>query len=945
MRSRLMAAVTLMVVCLSPQSPAAEQKAPAKTATRPENLALKATASATSEYSNRYEARFAVNGKIPAAGCRADLDKAWAVKGSESRNRARFTLLWDKPVPVAEIIYYGRTAWLVNECWKDYEVHFDDGKKPVAKGQLQMGSGAQRIKVPPATVKKIQFKFNSSYGGPNPGASEIEVYAQSPPEAALPKFGKGSISHPSRPTYKIPDESPELAKAVKEGELGFDKLIMIKRQQINPSHVYTVYCEGFRPGGGLCVLSPPRPDGKLTELLATKEGQILDLDLSYDAQEIVFSWRKRGNQGYHIYRMNVDGTGLTQLTDGNWHDYNACWLPDGGIAFCSTRAVTFVLCFHTPSGVLYRMDRDGKNVRRLSQNYVNDFTPSVMPDGRILYSRWEYVDKPAIPIQSLWTIFPDGTNLHVFYGNRVLSPASFLEARAIPGTDSALCTLTAHNGPVRGGLGIVDSVHGVNAQKALTNLTPEVNIGQVNRGSGNHVRGPYQTPLPLDEKRYLATCKGAVLLGEVSGKWAIVYQGKDNFGYYDAEPVRPRAKPPVLTSNVAGEVRPSGEDRPASATVYLLDVYNGLEPDVARGQVKALRVIEELHKGVRTSVLGFGFQRPVISCGATYAPKKVWGTVPVEEDGSAHFCVPADRAIYFEALDENGLAVQRMRSFAHFPSGERQGCIGCHEPRSDAPRRVRPTAVDRPAEALARPEWGRGNFDYVSTVQPVLNRYCTKCHSGATPPKGIDLCGDRTDWFNVSYDLLTRGYVSWIDTRNGREANILQIAPKAWGSPASKLAKLILANHPDAAGKPRVEMDPQSRRRIFAWIDLNVPYYGTYDMANPKAEGGRRIYPKGLDSCLSKVAQRRCGVCHAQGVPSRGFVRVSNPELNDFLMAPLAKAAGGRESCGKPIFLTKDDPDYQVLLAQFSAPMQMLAARPRMDMPGACAAEANRSCR
>ena len=145
------------------------------------------------------------------------------------------------------------------------------------------------------------------------------------------------------------------------------------------------------------------------------------------------------------------------------------------------------------------MDRDGSNVTRLSSNYLNDFTPAVLEDGRLIYSRWEYVDRPAIPIQSLWTIHPDGTGLRVFFGNRVLSPATFMEARTIPGTEQVLCLLTAHNGPCRGAIGILDPRKGVNAQEAITNITPEVFIGKVNEGDGNRIPGPYENPFPLND--------------------------------------------------------------------------------------------------------------------------------------------------------------------------------------------------------------------------------------------------------------------------------------------------------------------------------------------------------------------------------------------------------------------------------------------------------------
>ncbi len=897
----------------------------------PRNIARKAQVSATSEYDKRYLAKFAVDGQIPDPFRRRDVRRAWAAKGAQAKGKATFTLEWDKPVTVAEVVYYGRTGVLIEECFKDYELWLDDDTTPAARGQFKFGSGAQVIEIEPRRVRKVALKFLTSYGGPNPGASEIEVYDAPTPANFLPKFKLGG--------WDQPDLSPELTKEVAGGRLGFGRMLVIERNELNPSHVYTAYCEGFRPGGGLFALSPPRPGGKLTRIVDSQQGQILDCDLSFDATEIVFSWRRTPKDSYQVFRVGVDGSGLKQLTSGPHHNYNACWLPDGGIAFMSTRAAVFALCFTTPSGVLHRMNRDGGDVQRLSANVVNDFTPSVMPDGRILYSRWEYVDKPAIPIQSLWTINPDGTGLAAHYGNRVLSPASFLEARAIPGTREVLCTLTAHNGPIRGAVGIVDRAWGVNAQRAITNLTPQFPIGHVNRGSGNQVRGPFENPYPLDAERFLVSGKGSIFVGERGGRWAEVLPRGQSLGYYNPMPLRARPRPNRIPRQTAAEAA-------AMATVYIADAYEGLEPQVKRGEVKQVAVIQEVAKPLRTSVRGFGFQRPVISCGATYAAKKVWGYATVEADGSAYFRVPVRTPIYFAALDAHGQALQRMRSFTHFVPGQRQGCIGCHEPRnSSPPRRRRPLAVRREPEPLRKPEWGDGPFDYARIVQPVLDKYCTRCHSGVDAPARIDLSGDKTDWFNVSYDVLTRGYVSWIDTRNGREANILQIAPKRWGSPASKLAKLIMGGHPGKDGKPRVQMDDASRRRVFAWIDLNAPYYSTYDMTNPTAEGGRRVYPKGLDAKLAEVALRRCAGCHAGRVPSRGFVRITHPELNDFLVAPLAKSAGGRQSCGNAVFATQGDPDYQALLAALRPAVQALALRPRMDMPGAVAGQVSRSCR
>jgi hypothetical protein len=390
------------------------------------------------------------------------------------------------------------------------------------------------------------------------------------------------------------------------------------------------------------------------------------------------------------------------------------------------------------------------------------------------------------------------------------------------------------------------------------------------------------------------------------------------------------------------------------------DIYRGLEPQVKRDEIKEICVVEEMKKAVRTDVAhrAFGFQFPVISCGATYACKKVWGYAPVAADGSACFQVPAGVPIYFMALDAQGRAVQRMRSFTHLMAGEVQGCVGCHEPRQQATSFAKRGVPPRQPDPLRPPEWGEAiGFDYASIVQPVLDRHCVQCHHGAAPAGKVDLVGDKTDFFNVSYELLARGrrrageaewdspYVSWIPTYNGMEQNILEVTPKAWGSPRSKLADLVLSGHPDQIGQPRVHIDERSTRRILAWIDLNVPYYGTSETAYPTHKGCRQIYPTDLDKTLADVARRRCTECHREGnIPRQFWTRITNPQMNPFLLAPLAKSAGGSEACGKAVFQTTDDPDYQAILNTFAPVIKMLQERPRMDMAGAHPADVDRSC-
>ncbi len=768
-------------------------------------------------------------------------------------------------------------------------------------------------------------------------------------------------------------QSPALAARLVSGGLGFDQLLVVRRRELNPSHVYTYHVEGFGAGGGL-YLASLKPNATLKELVASPDGQILDCDVSFDGREILFSWRRTQGEGYQVFVINADGSHLRQLTDGPHHNYNACWLPDGGIAFLSTRSARFAYCWISPVGVLHRMARDGSRVTRLSANIVNDFTPSVLADGRLIYSRWEYVDKPAIPIQSLWTIHPDGTGLAGYFGNRVLSPATFMEARSIPGTGKVLCLLTSHNGPCRGAIGIVDIAHGNNSPAAIRNLTPEVPIGEVDKGDGNRIRGPYENPFPLDGELFLVSKRGTILVRRYDDQQvAVALPRNGELGFYNPQPLRPRARPPVLASTLAAAAPEAPLREPARlpgtdddedqapvtwATVVLQDVYRGLEPHVKRGEVKEICVVEEMRKVVRTDVKNraFGFQFPVISCGATYAAKKVWGYAPVADDGSACFQVPAERPVYFMALDAEGRAVQRMRTFTHLMPGEKQGCIGCHEPRQQVV--AAPRSLPRASDRLRPPDWGEGvGFDYARIVQPVLDTHCVKCHSGPTPPAKVDLCGDVTDFFNVSYETLARGrkrkgeaewdspYVNWIPTYNGMEQNILEVTPKAWGSPRSQLAELLVNGHPDTNGAPRLKMAASEIRRVLAWIDLNVPYYGTSETTHPETVGCRRIYPAALDKTLAEVATRRCAECHDGGkVPRQFWTRISNPELNSFLLAPLAKAAGGSAVCGKIVFASTADPDYLAIRRTFDTVLAQLRERPRTDMAGARPAVVDRSC-
>jgi len=962
------------------------------------NIARSASATAGSEHDENYSAQCAIDGIIPERGGNLE-SNVWATNGPACGFATWFRLEWPQDVTVAEIVYYARTI-APEECFKDYDVYVNVDSEsmktaqPVFSGVLKKTRSPQRMTFPnPCQVKSILIDFTSSYTSRiNPGAAEIEVYPVPPSDEQL-SFG----------VEKRTPREQNLAKDIFENKFDFKEILVAKRHHVYPSHVYTYHVEGFVPGGGLYVYTPHENDvleqpPQLRQLVDSPHGMILDADLSWDAKQVVFSWKQGGFQNgtsmweqidvsctspeenYHIWKINIDGTGLTQLTHGGSNNLNPCWLPDGGIAFISDRKPAYAYCWCVTSPVMYRMEADGSQPKRLSSNYLMDFTPAVLNDGRIIFTRWEYVDRPAAPIQSLWTINPDGTNLAGYYGNRVLAPGTFMDTRAIPGSDKVLALATNHNGECTGGIVVLDRTLGSNAPEALLNTTPEVDIFNPGDQWGNGLYGPYEKPYPINDGIYLVSRRGTVQARTYENeRVTLLPESPDGMGFYSAQPIRSRTIPPVVRGSTFDESVTLPEDGSASgswATLFMQDVYNGLEPQVKRGTVKKIAVVQEIEKESHAPFTHidenghyvingvFSFQFPLVSCGATFSPKKVWGFADVHEDGSACFKVPSEMPINFLALDEEGRAVQRMRTFTHLMPGEVQGCVGCHSDRNFAVSSNKSQFlcdVNHPQE-LQLPEWGVRGFSYREIVQPILDRHCVECHNAKDYPNGVDLSGDYTDFFNVSYEILARKgtygeshyrwngvrrdsrfegvnpYTSWIWTTNGAEWNILEIDPYRWGSPASLLSTLIRTGHPDENGQPRVQMPLSERKIINMWIDLNVPYYPTSTSNYPAELGCRRTYPKELDAVLEEVVTRRCVTCHEEKPPREFYTRVLNPEKNGFLFAPLAESEGGAGRCvfpdGKAVFSSKEDVDYQKILETFIPVQKMIEESPRGDMPG-----------
>ena len=726
------------------------------------------------------------------------------------------------------------------------------------------------------------------------------------------------------------------------------------------------------PGCSIRIVDPTRPGLPAQTVFEDREGCIYDINVSDDAQMLFFSYRRKDEPHWHLWRINADGSGLLQLTDGPFYDVSPCPMPNGDVVFVSTRRFGHTVCQPGPASNLYRMSADGEDVCCVSMNTLSDFSPQMLPDGRVLFTRWEYIDRDLTYRQSLWTQYPDGTVFQLYFGNTVRDVGTFWQARPLPNcNDRVVATFAPHHGFPHGAIGLIDRSAGPEEPrgKGFRYITPGFDT------IGDHRQEwAYRDPFPISDRSFLCSHGDAELQRfrihqlDADGRRRLLYEDPVQSCFFPI-PMKAKAAPAKIPDRVeAPASAPDSTESNPTGTVLLGDVYQGLEPVITRGRVKSIRVMEQVRKTEDLVSRAYD-QSPVMSYGTYYA-KRDWGTVPVEEDGSAHFRVPALREIYFQVLDAEGRELQRMTSALQLMPGERVSCIGCHEPRQSSPRSVAgyPLAAGKPPRNLTPPAWGKdGILDYPSLVQTVLDKYCIECHGGPDPDGGCDLSGDKTRYFSMSYDNLlgrSRSYRQhdmatgemlpeeaakgrplihffWL-LRTPTAAN----QPLTTGTFASRLPEYFEERH---VGRP---VSPEDKQRIYVWIDANVPYYGTYAHSRPAAPGRRDLchdaatgqpsewYVKGFLG----VYDRRCSECHGKlegTIDWQGrfaWINFTRPEFSVALTAHLPKEAGGRgipmSSDGGFLFPSTGDPDYRTMLGSIETGKRLSLETPRADMPG-----------
>ena len=637
--------------------------------------------------------------------------------------------------------------------------------------------------------------------------------------------------------------------------LDFDDLLFVKRHPSAYAHMSDQYYGWWsRPGGGLYILEDFKTDhAKLRCLtLDLPPGNILRPDISHDAQKVLFSYGKfypglhgeknkldKGNipedAFYHLYEMNLDGTDLRRLTRGKYDDFDGRYLPNGEIVFLSTRRGQYIQCGKAsgmasidgalpdsyvrcgggperPVAVytLHVMDADGGNLRQISAFEEFEWTPSVHHDGRILYARWDYVDRSGQPFMSLWSTLPDGTNMRAVFGNYDQKPFSTFEPRSIPGSQKIVFTASAHHAGTGGSLVLLDVAKGDGGDAPITRLTPEVPFPEIEGWPESF----FANPCPLTEDYYLVAWSNQPLrqmARKFTGFGIYLFDAFGNLNLIHRDPeiscmyplsIRRRNRPAEVASSVDWDASQTGQ-------MLVLDVYRGLEA-IPRGTIRKLRLVGipvKTHPVMHNPPIGLTHDDP---------GKFVMGTVPVEEDGSAYFQVPSGVNFFMQALDGDGKAVQTMRSVTYVQPGQTFTCVGCHEPRNTSPPNRSSLAAEREPSKISLGPKGSWPLDYQVLVQPVLERRCVECHKPDGECATFVLTADKSYDSLVNYgDPSLRAHVV-TRFRQGRST------VGGCAAAANPILKLMEGGHYD------VVLGPDEKDRLITWMDTYAQRLGSF---------------------------------------------------------------------------------------------------------------------
>ncbi len=598
----------------------------------------------------------------------------------------------------------------------------------------------------------------------------------------------------------------------------------------------------------LCAETP-----KVEVLLDSSRATISCVDLHWDADKVCFI-RKDETDGNRLklWEMKLDGSAPRPLTPQGveYEVADGCWLPDGRVILTATAGEQGLPCESGRMAMTntYRYDPETGKMDRLTFDQDSNWSPTIMDDGRVMYVRWEYCDLTHFFSRIIMTMRPDGTRQLAYFGSNGFWPNHYGDPKPIPGANGKFITVaTGHHASKSGRLALFDVSKARAEAAGCEQMLPgwEQPIPErIEDYLYSNDWPRFLTPYPLGTSpredgagKYFLTA----MRGSSEDLWGIyLIDIYDNMtllceieGSSLTEPIRfeTRVAPPVYPdTTIPGSTE---------CTIHVADIYNGPGlRGVPRGKVKAVRAFAYhyaynkagSHEGVGTE--------------SSWDMKYVLGTAPVNADGSVYFTAPAHTPISLQPLDENGQALQIMRSWLVGMPGEKVTCTGCHES-ANSIYNV-PPLLTTPVKMTP---WGGSalSWSFMREIQPILNRRCVACHNDHTTDTDMmmegrygtqSLIGRRPNLANIEPTILayrdglnpggagafTRSYhdLNPYVRRPGPESDNHLFNPGEYAANTSLLVQMLKRGHYG------VELTDEEWRKLYTWIDLNVPFWGTW---------------------------------------------------------------------------------------------------------------------
>lgn len=677
-------------------------------------------------------------------------------------------------------------------------------------------------------VKDLAATYSTTYAGGTEYLKAIEGFSQH-----LPALQQALAAGDGSALKELAQIKDVRRKALLANPLlDFKEILLVKRSEENlalPQNWQGNSSINPSTDNELAKMAVQDSDPKIqTVYKPAKKYFVGDVDLNWDADKVLFSSIGSHNR-WQVFELNLDGTGLRQVTPADETDidsYDPVYLPDGRIIYDSTSTFQGVPCVGGGDYVanLHLMNADGTNIRRLCFDQDNDWCPVVLPSGRVMYLRWEYTDSAHYFSRVLMSMNPDGTVQNEFYGSGSYWPNSLFYARPIPGSSTKFAGIvTGHHGVARmGELILFDATKGRQEDSGAVQRIP---------GYGKPVKGiikdtlvdeswpKFLHPYPLSEKYFLVSAKPTpnsawgIYLVDIYDNMLLLKEEK-NYALLEPMPLRKNVRPPAIADKV--------KLNETNATVYIHDIYTGPGlRNVPRGTVKNLRLFQYEYSYRNQGGHYFvGMEGP-------WDVRRMIGTVPVDADGSAMFKIPANTPVALQPLDDEGKAMQQMRSWFVGMPGEVVSCVGCHEPQNSTTALKLGTAARRAPDEPAPWRGPKRGFAYTREVQPVLDKYCAGCHNGQ--PGRPNLADATITKTSGGISALPKSYIDLhpFIRRNGPEGDYHVLTPLEFHANTSLLVQMLRKGHHN------VKLDAEAWDRLITWIDLNVPAYGTYHEIDP----------------------------------------------------------------------------------------------------------------